>query len=308
MKIHPYANLFPMCSDEEVQELADDIAKHGLRQPIVIDEDEMILDGRNRAAACVIAGLKPVYEPFVGTDAQKLAYVCSVNIHRRHLTTAQRAEIAAQIATMSVGDNQHSKKKKEGPSNDGSSTKVSTKAAAKLMKVSASSVERAKAKKKPAKAKPAVVTSGKAKPANPVKAQPLEYLYSVCECNYEFIHIVARHKIERQSGNSVFLSAYESGDSSTPERVLSVDDAKPVASTSDVSGWLPCSGNLESPFETDCNGSRFAKQLDISQMQPREGGGRYLYFEPGRVCYYDETAMNAILKVQAIAHRQEQGK
>lgn len=156
MKIHPFANLFPMCSDEEIQQLADDIAKNGLRQNIVTDQDEMILDGRNRAAACIIAGVKPVYEPFVGTDAQMLAYVVSVNIHRRHLTTAQRAEIAAQIATMSVGDNQHSKKKKEGPSNDGGSTKVSTKAAAKLLNVSASSVERAKAAKKPSKAaKPA---------------------------------------------------------------------------------------------------------------------------------------------------------
>lgn len=150
MKIHPYANLFPMCSDDEIQLLADDIAKNGLRQPIVIDADEMILDGRNRSVACKIAGVKPVYEPFPGTEAEKLAYVCSVNIHRRHLTTQQRADIAAKIATMSVGDNQHVATTKEGGSNDPPSKPVSVKAAAKLMNVSPSSVKRAKSAAKPA--------------------------------------------------------------------------------------------------------------------------------------------------------------
>jgi len=94
---HEYARLFPMLSDEDVQELADDIAKNGLRIPIVIDADDKILDGRNRAAACAIAGVDPVYEPFIGTDEDKLAFVVSCNIHRRHLTTSQRASVAAKL-------------------------------------------------------------------------------------------------------------------------------------------------------------------------------------------------------------------
>ncbi len=165
MKIHPFANLFPMQSVEEIQALADDIAKHGLRQPIVSDIDDQIIDGRNRAAACLIAGVTPIYEPFVGTEAELLAYVVSVNIHRRHLTTKQRADIAAKIVTMKVGENQHSKKKKEGPSNDGGSPKVSAKAAAKMMNVGVSSVERAKTAAKPAKPKPAEPKPAKPKPA-----------------------------------------------------------------------------------------------------------------------------------------------
>jgi hypothetical protein len=173
MKIHPYANLFPMCSDDEVQQLADDIAKNGLRQPIVTDADEMILDGRNRSAACAIAGVKPIYEPFVGNDAAKLAFVVSVNVHRRHLTTQQRAEIAAKIATMNVGDNQHSKKKKQGGSNDPPSKKVSTKEAAKLMNVSPASVKRAKAAKNPTKAaKDAAAKPGKATPTKKPEQNP----------------------------------------------------------------------------------------------------------------------------------------
>lgn len=94
---HEYARLFPMLDEQALQELADDIAANGLRTPIVIDEDEMILDGRNRAAACVIAGVEPIYEPFVGNDEAKLAFVISANIHRRHLDSSQRAVVAAKL-------------------------------------------------------------------------------------------------------------------------------------------------------------------------------------------------------------------
>lgn len=107
---HEYARLFPMLSDEEVQELADDIAKNGLRIPIVIDADDKILDGRNRAAACAIAGVEPVYEPFIGSDENKLAFVLSCNIHRRHLTTSQRASVAAKL--MPIYEEQAAKRQK----------------------------------------------------------------------------------------------------------------------------------------------------------------------------------------------------
>lgn len=116
---HEYARLFPMLDEQALQELADDIAANGLRTPIVIDEDEMILDGRNRAAACVIAGVDPVYEPFVGNDEAKLAFVISANIHRRHLDSSQRAVVAAKLKPIfeaqaakrqKAGKNQHTKR------------------------------------------------------------------------------------------------------------------------------------------------------------------------------------------------------
>lgn len=116
---HEYARLFPMLDEQALQELADDIAANGLRTPIVIDEDEMILDGRNRAAACVIAGVEPVYEPFIGSDEAKLAFVISANIHRRHLDSSQRAVVAAKLKPIfeaqaakrqKAGKNQHTKR------------------------------------------------------------------------------------------------------------------------------------------------------------------------------------------------------
>jgi ParB-like chromosome segregation protein Spo0J len=97
MNHHEYSRLFPMLNDECLQQLADDIRVNGLREPIVIDDNDLILDGRNREAACVIAGVEPVYEPFVGNDEAKLAFIVSANIHRRHLTTSQRANVAAKL-------------------------------------------------------------------------------------------------------------------------------------------------------------------------------------------------------------------
>jgi ParB-like chromosome segregation protein Spo0J len=97
MDHHEYSKLFPMLNESDLQQLADDIRVHGLREPIVIDDNDEILDGRNREAACVIAGVKPHYEPFVGDDEQKLAFIVSANIHRRHLTTRQRAMVAGKL-------------------------------------------------------------------------------------------------------------------------------------------------------------------------------------------------------------------
>lgn len=57
--------------DPEIIELANSIQKHGLREPIVITEDEFILSGHRRYAACKRAGLTEVsvrVEPIKRTD------------------------------------------------------------------------------------------------------------------------------------------------------------------------------------------------------------------------------------------------
>jgi ParB-like chromosome segregation protein Spo0J len=46
MKNHPIADLFPMMAEEELQDLAADIAERGLLQPIT-RHDGVILDGRS---------------------------------------------------------------------------------------------------------------------------------------------------------------------------------------------------------------------------------------------------------------------
>lgn len=83
MKAHPYADAWPMLDDDELAELAEDIAANGLRDPIVT-YGGLILDGRNRYAACGLAKVEPDFREFDGDDDAALAFVQSVNNARRH--------------------------------------------------------------------------------------------------------------------------------------------------------------------------------------------------------------------------------
>lgn len=96
--VHPVADLFPMLAADELAELADDIKVRGLLQPIVLDADGRVLDGRNRLAACEIAGAEPWFQTYDGDDPD--GYALAVNIARRHLTTGARAIIAAKAARL----------------------------------------------------------------------------------------------------------------------------------------------------------------------------------------------------------------
>ncbi len=104
-KPHPLAELFPMMLEKDVRELADDICTFGQREPIQL-LDGMVLDGRNRLAACRIAEVEPVFVEFDGGDA--LNFVLSHNLYRRHLSESQRAIVAARLVDWETGLNQHS--------------------------------------------------------------------------------------------------------------------------------------------------------------------------------------------------------
>jgi hypothetical protein len=103
-EFHPLADLFPMMSDEEIDALGEDMLANGQRESIALF-DEKILDGRNRYRACLLKGIEP---RFINQHpADPVAFVASANLHRRHLDESQRAMIAAKLATMKRGDNQH---------------------------------------------------------------------------------------------------------------------------------------------------------------------------------------------------------
>lgn len=103
MKWHEFANVFPMLGDKHLRELADDIERNGQRFPVIVDEAGLVLDGRNRATACRMLGIEPRVEVFSGSDAEKLDYVVSLNLSRRHLDSGQRALVASNLATLRDG-------------------------------------------------------------------------------------------------------------------------------------------------------------------------------------------------------------
>lgn len=132
MEFHPYAEIFPLIDDADFDQLADDIKAHGLREPIWTYEGQ-ILDGRNRFMACAAAKVNPQFRQYTGTDA--LAFVLSLNVHRRHLTESQRAMAAAKIATLSKGSNQHTARAASSQSEAAAAMHVSTDSVQRARKV-----------------------------------------------------------------------------------------------------------------------------------------------------------------------------
>lgn len=93
---HPYADEFPMASAEELDELATSIATVGLIHPIVLTPKGLVLDGRNRLAACEKAGVEPTFETRDGDDDDYKEFVIGAN------TTGRRESMTVQIAAASV--------------------------------------------------------------------------------------------------------------------------------------------------------------------------------------------------------------
>jgi hypothetical protein len=110
-EVHPIAALFPMLPADELKDLAADIAQRGLLDPIVVDSasavldddghviDGCILDGRNRYAACGMAGVTPQFLTYHGDDLD--GFVLAANIARRHMNKGQRAMVIAQACLVS---------------------------------------------------------------------------------------------------------------------------------------------------------------------------------------------------------------
>ncbi len=95
MKFHPVTNIFPMMSEDEFNDLMENIKKHGLMEPIWAWKGE-IIDGRNRYLACTKTGVKPEFREWDG-EGSLVEFVVSLNLHRRHLTSSQKAMISENI-------------------------------------------------------------------------------------------------------------------------------------------------------------------------------------------------------------------
>lgn len=94
MKHHPIADVWPMMDEAKIAELAEDIRKNGQLVPVWLYQDK-ILDGRNRWAACKIAGVEPKTKEYAGDEPT--GFAVSLNDRRRHMGKSALAAVAAEL-------------------------------------------------------------------------------------------------------------------------------------------------------------------------------------------------------------------
>ena len=94
--IHPKADEYPLLA-EDIAPMAEDIAANGQRDPIVLEPQGRVVDGRNRIAACKLAGVEPTFVTNAElTDEEAIEdYILSVNVEKRSLTAGQKAMFRA---------------------------------------------------------------------------------------------------------------------------------------------------------------------------------------------------------------------
>ena len=68
------------------------------REPIRVDAEGLIVDGRNRYRACLAAVVEPRFLECQAESPAELSL--SLNLHRRHLNSSQRAVMAARMALL----------------------------------------------------------------------------------------------------------------------------------------------------------------------------------------------------------------
>jgi len=146
MLLHEAALLFPDLPAEAYCNLKNNIEAHGLLEPIWVTRKGWLLDGRHRKRICNELEIDCPERVYEGKDP--FGFVASLNLHRRHLTTRERAEIAAELATRKSGYRDFQAKKPGGQNCPPDRAQSLTNAqAATLMRVSPQSVKNAKARK-----------------------------------------------------------------------------------------------------------------------------------------------------------------
>jgi ParB-like chromosome segregation protein Spo0J len=97
---HDVCHFFPPMSEEELAELKKDIQANRVQTAVVLwrnpeqENKTVIIDGRHRAAICEELGGEYLDYPtreYKGTAEEMVRHITSLNLHRRHLNSGQKA-------------------------------------------------------------------------------------------------------------------------------------------------------------------------------------------------------------------------
>lgn len=99
--VHPVAALFPDPEPEDRRRMREDIEEQGVRRPVEV-QGAFLLDGRTRVSICGELGIEVPWVE-VPAEVDPVGWILSANVHRRHLSTSQRAVLAAELVGVSSG-------------------------------------------------------------------------------------------------------------------------------------------------------------------------------------------------------------
>lgn len=100
IKLDPdYSQLIPTQTDEEYSRLKKSIRDVQLYEPVVINQNNILLDGHHRLRACKELGWNkiPVERKFFNDIINETIYVIETNVIRRHLTVGQKTKIGMTL-------------------------------------------------------------------------------------------------------------------------------------------------------------------------------------------------------------------
>ena len=105
-----YEHLMPPVTASEYERLKRSIKEEGrLLLPIVLNQDNVILDGHHRFQACQELGI-PIRidkKDFTGRPLDEMMYVVNVNLYRRSLNDFQRAKVGIRVEELRRKLGQH---------------------------------------------------------------------------------------------------------------------------------------------------------------------------------------------------------
>ena len=93
-----YSNLISPLKDLEYNSLRISVNEKGLYLPIIINQDNVLLDGHHRFQICKELGIEPRFEVKKFEDPlDERQFVIDINDKRRHLNDFQKAELAYEL-------------------------------------------------------------------------------------------------------------------------------------------------------------------------------------------------------------------
>ena len=118
-ELNPIAEVLPAMGAKPFADLVADIRANGLIEPIMLDADGRVIDGRHRLRACLEADVRPRYTSLPpGADIPLV--VKSLNLDRRHLTPKELNAAASRLRQFALDAGQKMTFKKAAEMTGGS--------------------------------------------------------------------------------------------------------------------------------------------------------------------------------------------